>query len=345
MLFDPAQENGTTVASFTYDPFEQRVSKAAGGAAIHFIHDQFGRLLAEHDGATGAALREYVYLGLMPVLMVDHSSGTPIPYWIHTDQVMQPVKMTDGSGTVVWDRVATPFGVEVQTTGALTQRVRFPGQVEDLETAFHQNWHRDYDPTLGRYVQSDPIGLMGGINTYAYVEGNPLIYTDPTGECPWCFGFALGVGLEFLTNPCASAKDLLIAGGIGALGGVASKAAFLKYGPKARTRDIGKEWSHSIPKRFSDRIPSRSARRAMNRRGGLNGSWASPKRHFKHDPYRYPKGHQQFGDRFSKPLQLFDRIPDWLKGTVGGAGVGAGAAGNGSCGCSSESSPEEDGSV
>ncbi len=81
--------NGTaSLASYAYDAFEQRIEKDDGTDAVHYVYDLAGRLIAEQDGATGAALREYVYLGLMPAAFVDHSGAAPATYYVHTDQVM-----------------------------------------------------------------------------------------------------------------------------------------------------------------------------------------------------------------------------------------------------------------
>ena len=88
--------------------------------------------------------------------------------------------LTDAAKAVVRDADDRPFGAAT-VTGALAFNLRFPGQYYDDETGLHYNYFRDYDPSLGRYIQSDPIGLSGGWNSYAYVGGNPVMLVDPRG--------------------------------------------------------------------------------------------------------------------------------------------------------------------
>jgi RHS repeat-associated protein len=90
--------------------------------------------------------------------------------------------MTNTARTVVWDARYAPFGEEHAIAGAAYNDERFPGQLFDEETAFHYNYFRDYDPRTGRYLQSDPIGLSGGLNTYAYASGNPVTRIDRYGK-------------------------------------------------------------------------------------------------------------------------------------------------------------------
>ncbi|MEM9099450.1 MAG: RHS repeat-associated core domain-containing protein, partial [Pseudomonadota bacterium] len=97
----------------------------------------------------------------------------------------RPIMATDATGAVVWQASYTPFGgirqVSVDTGALSAQEHRFPGQWFQAETGYHQNWHRDYDPTIGRYLQADPLGLIDGASVYNYALQNPLRYTDPRG--------------------------------------------------------------------------------------------------------------------------------------------------------------------
>jgi RHS repeat-associated protein len=90
--------------------------------------------------------------------------------------------MTAQNQGAVWDVIYAPFGaVSYIWTNPETMDLRFPGQWFQLETGLAYNWHRHYDPSLGRYIQPDPIGLAGGGSLYGYVDGNPLAYADPNG--------------------------------------------------------------------------------------------------------------------------------------------------------------------
>jgi RHS repeat-associated protein len=106
----------------------------------------------------------------------------------HTDHLNTPRLVTDATGTTVWrwDQ-AEPFGANPAdqdpdaNSVAFYLPLRLPGQRYDKETNLHYNYFRDYDPSLGIYKQSDPIGLRGGLNTYVYVGAKPLLYSDPKG--------------------------------------------------------------------------------------------------------------------------------------------------------------------
>jgi len=102
-------------------------------------------------------------------------------YYYHNSHLGTPEIITDTNQTIVWQASYTPFGKATVSVNTIDNNIRFPGQYFDQETGLHYNYFRDYDPEIGRYIQSDPIGLAGGINTYGYVGGNPVNYVDPLG--------------------------------------------------------------------------------------------------------------------------------------------------------------------
>lgn len=134
-------------------------------------------------GEVGADGTPVVSYGLFPV------SGKGAPplfvlregayYWVHTDAGFRPTVLTDSAGTVAWRASYAPFGAAEIQTAAFDFNLRLPGQYYDAETGLHYNWFRTYDPSLGRYLQPDPLGAEG--NAYAYAENNPYVWFDPSG--------------------------------------------------------------------------------------------------------------------------------------------------------------------
>ena len=120
---------------------------------------------------------DYVWLDGMPIAVIQPAAAT-ISY-IHTDRLSTPQKATSASKAIVWSGNYQPFGA-VTPAASITMNLRLPGQYADT-TGYYHNGFRDYDPALGRYLESDPIGLAGGMNTYIYALNNPLKYTDTTG--------------------------------------------------------------------------------------------------------------------------------------------------------------------
>jgi RHS repeat-associated protein len=106
---------------------------------------------------------------------------SPAIYYYHSDHLGTPQKMTDERGTVVWAAEYLPFGKANITVETVENILRFPGQYYDAETGLHYNYHRYYDPDLGRYLTPDPIGLDGGSNLFSYAQSNPVNFADYYG--------------------------------------------------------------------------------------------------------------------------------------------------------------------
>ena len=132
----------------------------------------------------------------------------PKLYFLHTDHLDTPRLVTDETKKVVWRNspLTEPFGmspVEEDPDGdgtKFTLNLRFPGQYADKETNTSYNYFRDYNPETGRYIQSDPIGLAGGLNGFAYAKQNPLRYSDPDGLNPLT-AVGAGAGTFVLPGP------------------------------------------------------------------------------------------------------------------------------------------------
>jgi RHS repeat-associated protein len=138
---------------------------------------------------------------------------------IRTDHIGRPVFATNTTGVKVWTASYTPFG-GVRTVTGTPVNARFPGQWFQSESGLHQNWMRDYDPTTGRYLQADPLGLVDGASVYGYARQSPMMYIDPRGELVWLVpvlaGAAVGMVAGYLQTGCIE----------GAFYGALSGAAF-----------------------------------------------------------------------------------------------------------------------
>ena len=184
---------------FGYDAMGRRTLRSAWAGSpdnprtvTQYVYDQDHHLLGEYQ-ADGTPVTEYLWLGNTPVAVLKTDATAPggvQMYAIHTDHLDTPRVILDEQGHVRWRWLGEPFGAspaeEQPTAGlaALQQNLRFPGQQYEPFGGRFYNHFRDYDPTVGRYVQSDPIGLAGGLNTYAYVNGQPTMLTDPRGLAP-----------------------------------------------------------------------------------------------------------------------------------------------------------------
>lgn len=204
-----------TEARYFYDAFGRRIAKEVDGERTVFGWN--GDTLAYESNEArsthfvyGAGsfvpLAQYVsapVTGIPTPMRADYERYTPeddplqrIPVpasdvrllYYHCDQIGTPQMLTDDLGDVVWEATYKAWGETREliarvsrSTGVVPHNpIRFQGQQIDEETGLHYNRHRYYDPSVGRFVSRDPIGLAGGINVYAYCR-NPITWTDPLG--------------------------------------------------------------------------------------------------------------------------------------------------------------------
>ena len=185
----PATGNGGAYAYDAFGLLSSRTVNQSGSLSTTtlYVYDLKGHVIAETD-TTGATRREYIWLDDLPVAVIAGvNSANPTLYFVHADHLGRPARMTDQNQNWVWDVIYSPFGATSYIwTNPATLDLRFPGQWFQLENGLAYNWHRHYDPTIGRYLQADPLGLKAlmsdGPSVYAYVGGNPLSKIDPTGE-------------------------------------------------------------------------------------------------------------------------------------------------------------------
>jgi RHS repeat-associated protein len=185
--------DGVLRGTYTYNYLNQRSRKVKvtnTGATQRFVYhyDMQGNLIAE-TRPNGTLVRLYVWADGEPLAQIQNrpALATEELTYLHTDHLHTPRLATDATKSVVWRFESEAFGTGKPDTdpdgddAATNVRLRFPGQYHDGESGLYYNWHRYYDPKIGRYITSDPIGLEGGLNTYAYAELNPLAVFDFEG--------------------------------------------------------------------------------------------------------------------------------------------------------------------
>jgi RHS repeat-associated protein len=181
--------------TYVYNGFGQRIVKygvaildndgdpattTPGYSATYFVYDEVGRLIGEY-GTKGKPREETVYLGDMPIAVIKPTGV----YFVHSDYRNMPRQIDNSLKAAVWAWDPRGFGDSnpKQNLSGTTfvYKLRFPGQYFDGETLKNYNYFRTYDFDTGRYLESDPIGLAGGLNTYAYVKQSPITNMDRFG--------------------------------------------------------------------------------------------------------------------------------------------------------------------
>lgn len=164
-------------ASYKYDGLGRRIEKNVNGNIKRYVYDGFD-LLLEYDGNNVLEANYTHGLGIDSLLFAERQ-GAQLNY--HTDGLNNTTEITDATGAVVKSYAYDSFGNIVSENGTIENSFTYTGREFDSESGLYYYRTRYYDPSTGRYIQEDPIGLLGGINLYSYVSNNPVNFIDPFG--------------------------------------------------------------------------------------------------------------------------------------------------------------------
>lgn len=182
--------DGVIAASYLYNGRGEQVQRSHGMGAIVTVFDEAGRWLGEYE-QDGTPKQQIVWLDDLPVgLLVGPVAANVALHYIQADALGTPRTIIEPQRNVPvwkWPLAGEAFGSEAPLDdpdgdgAALTFDMRFPGQRYDGASGLNYNYFRDYEPGAGRYAQSDPIGLVGGLTTFSYAGSDPLASFDRYG--------------------------------------------------------------------------------------------------------------------------------------------------------------------
>ncbi|TXI48173.1 MAG: RHS repeat protein [Lysobacter sp.] len=189
-----AKNGSTVVMNYVYNGKGEQVRKYLGTTNTYSAYDEAGHWIGDYGNAGGAApTQQVIWMDDLPVGVFVGSGASQKLHYIEADALGTPRVVVDPTrgpaGTAVWN---WPLEGEAFGTTAPNQNpdgdansfvfnMRFPGQRYDSASGLNYNYFRDYEAAIGRYAESDPIGLKGGMATYSYALSSPLLKSDPFG--------------------------------------------------------------------------------------------------------------------------------------------------------------------